>query len=165
MLYALYAPEVECTGKGKTRQPYEFDVKVSLVITEKRGLIVGARSFSGNPYDDHTLAVLLEQTGILLGTVPSEPKPKTVLVDLGFRGVGAELGPVQLIHRGNHKTLTRPQRRGLKRRQAIEPVIGHVKQEHGMRRCWLEGQSGDALHAVLCATGYYCAGCRERLFA
>jgi hypothetical protein len=23
-----------------------------------------------------------------------------------------------------------------------------------MRRCWLKGQTGDALHAVLCATGY-----------
>ena len=76
------------------------------------------------------------------------------LADLGFRGVDAELGPVQLIHRGKHKTLTRPQRRWLKRRQAIEPIIGHVKQDHGMRRCWLKGQSGDALHAALCATGY-----------
>jgi len=153
-LYALHAPEVECIGKGKARQPYEFGVKVSLAITEKRGLIVGARSFSGNPYDGHTLAEQLEQTGILLGNVPGEPKPNTVLADLGFRGVDAKLGPVQLIHRGKHKTLTRPQRRWLKRRQAIEPIIGHVKQDHGMRRCWLKGQSGDALHAVLCATGY-----------
>jgi hypothetical protein len=29
-----------------------------------------------------------------------------------------------------------------------------VKHDHGMRRCWLKGQTGDALHAVLCATGY-----------
>ncbi|OTP66402.1 Aconitate hydratase [Caballeronia sordidicola] len=117
-------------------------------------LIVGARSFSGNPYDGHTLAEQLEQTRILLENVPGEPKPKTVLADLGFRGVDAELGPVQLIHRGKHKTLTNPQRRWLKRRQAIEPIIGHLKQDHGMRPCWLKGQSGDALHAVLCATGY-----------
>src|ERR1700675_2831922 len=41
-----------------------------------------------------------------------------------------------------------------KRRQAIEPIIGHVKQDHGMQRCWLKGQTGDALHAVLCAAGY-----------
>ena len=69
-------------------------------------------------------------------------------------GVDAEMSSVQLIHRGKHKTLTSTQRRWLKRRQAIEPIIGHVKHDHGMRRCWLKGQTGDALHAVLCAAGY-----------
>jgi IS5 family transposase len=153
-LYALHAPEVECIGKGKARQPYEFGVKVSLAITEKQGLIIGARAFPGNPYDGHTLAEQLEQSSILLQDVPGAPQPKTVLVDLGFRGVDAEVSSVDLIHRGKHKTLTRAQRRWLKRRQAIEPIIGHVKHDHGMQRCWLKGQTGDALHAVLCAAGY-----------
>ncbi|BFG80002.1 IS5-like element IS1478 family transposase [Paraburkholderia terrae] len=155
-LYALHAPEVECISKGKARQPYEFGVKVSLAITAKQGLIVGARTFPGNPYDGHTLAEQLEQTNILLQDVPQRPQPqaKTVLVDLGFRGVDADISSVHLIHRGKHKTLTSTQRRWLKRRQAIEPIIGHVKQDHGMQRCWLKGQTGDALHAVLCAAGY-----------
>jgi len=153
-LYALHAPEVECISKGKARQPYEFGVKVSLAITEKQGLIVGARSFAGNPYDGHTLAGQLEQTNILLQDLPGAPKPKTVLADLGFRGVDADVAPVHLIHRGKHKTLSTTQRKWLKRRQAIEPIIGHVKQDHGMQRCWLKGQTGDALHAVLCAAGY-----------
>ncbi len=48
-LYAPHAPEVECISKGKAWQPYEFGVKVSLAITEKQGLIVGARAFPGNP--------------------------------------------------------------------------------------------------------------------
>jgi transposase, IS5 family len=48
-LYALHAPEVECIGKGKARKPYEFGVKVSLAITHQYGLMVGARSFAGNP--------------------------------------------------------------------------------------------------------------------
>jgi IS5 family transposase len=153
-LYALHAPEVECISKGKARQPYEFGVKVSLAITEKQGLIVGARSFVGNPYDGHTLSGQLEQTSILLQDLPGVSKPKTVLADLGYRGVDADLAPVQLIHRGKHKSLSSTQRRWLKRRQAIEPIIGHVKQDHGMQRCWLKGQTGDALHAVLCAVGY-----------
>jgi transposase, IS5 family len=37
-LYALHAPEVECISKGKARNPYEFGVKVSLVVTHKQGL-------------------------------------------------------------------------------------------------------------------------------
>ena len=61
-LYALHAPEVDCIGKGKARQPYEFGCKVSLAVTHKQGLMVGARSFPGNPYDGHVLAAQLEQT-------------------------------------------------------------------------------------------------------
>jgi IS5 family transposase len=153
-LYALHAPEVECIGKGKARKPYEFGVKVSVAVTAKQGLMVGARAFPGNPYDGHTLAEQIEQTTILLQDVPGEPKPKTVLVDLGYRGVDQELAPVQVIHRGKAKTLTKAQRRWLKRRQAVEPAIGHAKQDHGLDRCYLKGAEGDALHAVLCAAGY-----------
>jgi transposase, IS5 family len=140
--------------KVKARQPYEFGVKVSLAITKKLGMIVGARAFPGNPYDGHTPAEQLEQSSILLQDPPGTPQPKTVLVDLGFRGVDAEVSSAKLIHRGKHKTLTSTQRRSLKRRQAIEPIIGHVKHDHGMRRFWLKGQTSDALHAVLCAAGY-----------
>lgn len=61
---------------------------------------------------------------------------------------------VQIIHRGKFKSLTDQQRRWLKRRQAVEPAIGHAKHDNGMDRCWLKGQTGDALHAVLCAAGY-----------
>ena len=66
-LYALHAPEAECIGKGKARKPYEFGVKVSVAITHKQGLMVGARSFPGNPWDGHTLAEQIEQSTILLG--------------------------------------------------------------------------------------------------
>jgi transposase, IS5 family len=151
-LYALHAPEVECIGKGKARKPYEFGVKVSLAVTHKNGLMVGARSFPGNPYDGHTLAEQLEQTNTLLqdiGVVPT-----TAVVDLGFRGVDAACAPVQIIHRGKFKSLDAQQRRWLKRRQAIEPAIGHTKSDNRMDRCWLGGSSGDALHAVLCAAGF-----------
>lgn len=151
-LYALHAPEVECIGKGKARKPYEFGVKVSLAVTHKQGLMVGARTFPGNPYDGHTLAAQLEQTGILLQDIGV--KPTTAVVDLGFRGVDAEVAPVQVIHRGKHKSLSATQRRWLKRRQAIEPAIGHAKLDHRMDRCWLNGATGDALHAVLCAAGF-----------
>jgi IS5 family transposase len=151
-LYALHAPEVECIGKGKARKPYEFGVKTSLVVTHKQGLMVGARTFPGNPYDGHTLAAQLEQTGILLQDIGV--KPTTAVVDLGFRGVDAEVAPVELIHRSKHKTLTAMQRKWLKRRQAIEPAIGHAKLDHRMDRCWLQGSVGDALHAVLCAAGF-----------
>jgi IS5 family transposase len=151
-LYALHAPEVECIGKGKARKPYEFGVKASLAVTHKSGLMVGARTFPGNPYDGHVLREQLEQTGILLEDVGRVPKQ--VVVDLGYRGVDADNPGVEILHRGKYRSLTRQQRRWLKRRQAIEPAIGHLKSDHRMDRCHLKGSLGDALHAVLCAAGY-----------
>lgn len=151
-LYALHAPEVECISKGKARKPYEFGVKASIAITHKSGLMVGARTFPGNPFDGHTLREQLEQTTILLEDIGRSPKE--VIVDLGYRGVDADNPGVEIIHRGKTKSLTETQRRWLKRRQAIEPRIGHLKSDHRMDRCHLAGPLGDALHAVLCAAGY-----------
>ena len=151
-LYALHAPEVECIGKGKARKPYEFGVKTSIAVTHKSGLMVGARTFPGNPYDGHVLNQQLEQTTILLEDTGKSPQQ--VIVDLGYRGVDQDNPTVEIIHRGKYKSLTKPQRRWLKRRQAVEPAIGHLKSDHRMDRCWLKGQLGDALHAVLCAAGY-----------
>ncbi|WP_108796709.1 IS5 family transposase [Xanthomonas fragariae] len=156
-LYALHAPEVECIGKGKARQAYEFGVKVGIAVTACKGLVVGARSFPGNPYDGDTLAEQLEQTRGLLQDVSVEPT--VAIVDLGDRG--REVDGVQVLHRGKaktltrrHKTLTRRQWRWIKRRQAVEPVIGHLKDDCRLRRCRLKGAQGDALHVLGCAAGY-----------
>jgi len=151
-LYALHAPEVECISKGKARNPYEFGVKVSLAVTHKQGLMVGARSFPGNPYDGHVLSAQLEQTTNLLQDTGHAPRQ--VIVDLGYRGVDADNPGVQIIHRGKYKSLSDHEKRLLKRRQAIEPLIGHTKADHRMDRCWLQGALGDALHALSCAAGY-----------
>jgi len=151
-LYALHAPEVECLSKGKARKPYEFGVKVSLAVTHKQGLMVGAKRFAGNPYDGHTLADQLEQTNSMLDKIGV--KPTTAVVDLGFRGADQDVAPVNVIHRGKYKTLAPKEKRWLKRRQAIEPMIGHTKSDNRMDRCWLKGALGDAIHALSCAVGY-----------
>jgi len=151
-LYAMHAPEAECIGKGKARQPYEFGVKASVAVTHRQGLIVGARTFPGNPYDGHILAAQLAQTTVLLEDVGRVPKQ--VVADLGYRGVDADNPTVEILHPGRYRSMTKQQRRWLKRRQAIEPAIGHLKADHRMNRCWLAGSLGDALHAVLCAAGY-----------
>lgn len=101
-------------GKGKARRPYEFGCKVSIAVMHRHGLVVGARSFPGNPYDGHTLAEQIEQTTVLLQDIGV--KPSTAIVDLGYRGVDADIAPVQLLHRGKSKTLTAAQRAWLRRR-------------------------------------------------
>ena len=151
-LYAWHAPEVSCISKGKARKPYEFGVKVGIASTHKRNLIVGARAFHHNPYDGHTLNAQMEQATILMQDCAR--KPETVFVDLGYRGVDADNPGVRVVHRGKPKRLTPQETKQLKRRQAIEPIIGHLKADHRMGRCHLKGELGDRLHAVLCAAGY-----------
>jgi transposase, IS5 family len=151
-LYAWHAPEVDCISKGKAKQPYEFGVKVGIASTLKGNLIVGAKSFHGNPYDGHTLNEQLEQASILMQD--SAVKPTTAFVDLGYRGVDADNPDVHIVHRGKSKRISEQERKLLKRRQAIEPIIGHLKSDHRMDRCHLKGEVGDRLHAVLCAAGY-----------
>ena len=151
-LYALHAPEVECIAKGKARKPYEFGVKAAIVVSHKAGLMMGARTFTGNPYDGHILSAVMEQTANLMQDVPANVKQ--IVVDLGFRGVDTDNPGMEIIHRGKIKSLSRQQKTWLRRRQAVEPAIGHLKSDHRMDRCWLQGAVGDALHAVSCAAGF-----------
>jgi len=151
-LYAWHAPEVVCMAKGKSRTPYEFGAKVGIAMTLQHNLIVGARAFEGNPFDGHTLREQLEQAGILMQDTGM--KPTTAYVDLGYRGVDGDNPGVDIKHRGKARSLTPQEKKLLKRRQAIEPIIGHLKEDHGMERCHLKGAQGDRLHAVLCAAGY-----------
>ena len=116
-LYALHAPEVERISKGKARNPYEFGVKVNLVVTHKQGLMVGARSH-GNPYYGHVLNAQLEQTTNL--RQDTGRSPKHVIVDLGYRDFDGDTPGVQIIHRGKYKSLSEHERRLLRRRQAIK---------------------------------------------
>jgi IS5 family transposase len=148
-LYSWHAPKTEVIAKGKARAPYEFGVKVGIASTLKGNLISGARSFPNNPYDGHTLAEQLEQASIL-----SDCTINDVYVNLGYRGVDQDNPGVDIKHRGKYKRLNGQERRLLKRRQAIEPIIGHLKSDHRMNRCHLKSSEGDAIHAVLCAAGY-----------
>ena len=143
---------MECIAKGKSKTPYEFGVKVGIAMTLRHNLIVGAKAFTGNPYDGHTLREQLEQAAILMQDTGM--RPTTAYVDLGYRGVDADNPGVAIKHRGRFKTLNAQERKLLKRRQAIEPIIGHLKADHRMDRCHLKGEQGDRLHAVLCAAGY-----------
>ena len=88
---------------GPDDPPAAPDVWHVVAVTHKPGLLVGARSFTGNPYDGHTLAEQLEQIGILIEDVARGPKQ--VIVDLRYRGVDADNPGVEIIHRGKFKSL------------------------------------------------------------
>jgi IS5 family transposase len=146
-LYALHEPKVDCISKGKARVRYEFGTKVSVATTHKEGFVVGMRSMPGNPYDGHTLREALEQVEIL-----TEIRPKRAFVDRGYRGHGVQTTEVYIA--GQKRGMTPALQRDLRRRSAIEPMIGHMKTDGRLARCALKGTLGDALHAVLCGCGH-----------
>jgi IS5 family transposase len=49
---------------------------------------------------------------------------------------------------------TRSLRKRLKRRQAIEPIIGHLKSDGRLDRNYLLGEQDDALNVLLCCAGH-----------
>jgi transposase, IS5 family len=114
----------------------------------------GCQKFHRQPLRCHILSAQMEQSTILLQDL--NVSPKQVVVDLGFRGKEVDQAnpDFEIIHRGRIKTMTKAQRRWLKRRQAVEPAIRHLKSDNRMQRCWLQGATGDALHALCCAVGY-----------
>jgi IS5 family transposase len=146
-LYALHEPAVDCISKGKARARYEFGCKVSVATTHREGFVVGMRAMPGNPYDGHTLREALEQVEILTDT-----RPRRAFVDRGYRGHGVEHTAVFIS--GQRRGMTPALRRDLRRRSAIEPMIGHMKTDGRLARCPLKGTLGDALHAVLCGCGH-----------
>jgi IS5 family transposase len=142
-LYSVHAPEVECLTKGKAHKRYEFGCKVRVVTTNRKSWIVGIDAESGNPYDGATLKPAVEQVERLTGV-----EVKEAFVDKGYRG--SEHHPEKVrVYLSGRKNLDRRLTKMLKRRSAIEPVIGHTKHDHGMQRNHLLGQAGDRINAML----------------
>jgi IS5 family transposase len=146
-LYSLHAPEVECIGKGKAHKKFEFGVKVSVASTNKDNFVVGIRAEPGNPYDGHTLGRAIEQVQRITGY-----GIRHCFVDRGYRGHGIT-EPGVLIS-GRRRGLTPQMKKELKRRSAVEPVIGHMKADGTLGRNYLLGRLGDAINALLCGAGH-----------
>ena len=142
-VYSVHAPEVECIAKGKVSKHYEFGCKVPIVTTSRQSWIVGIDAVHDNPYDGTTLKPALVQVKRVTGVRPEE-----AFVDKGFRGQCYHPKGVAVYITGR-RNLTPQLSKLLKRRSAIEPVIGHTKHDHGMNRNYLLGKVGDRINALL----------------
>jgi IS5 family transposase len=164
-IYALHAPEVECihlrsssfggqVGKGKAHKPYEFGVKASITTTLDRSkggqFAVHAKALPGRPYDGHTLATVIPDIEKLTGATL-----KRILADAGYKGHNApQTHKFRVFTAGQKRNVTPALKRQMRRRSAVEPVIGHIKNEHRMGRNYLANQAGDAANPILAAIGY-----------
>ncbi len=151
-LYSWHAPEIECIGKGKAHKPYEFGVKVSLTTTNRRckggQFILHAKALPGSPYDGHTLKQVIEEIEALTGR-----EIERVYVDKGYRGHSAPK-PLRVFKSGQKRGVHGQIKKELRRRSAIEAVIGHCKTDGHLDRNFLHGHDGDRINAVMSAVGY-----------
>lgn len=153
-IYSLHAPEVECIAKGKSHKPYEFGVKVSVATTLNHSaggqFVAHVKALPGNPYDGHTLETVIPDIEKQIGVTVSR-----FVADKGYRGHNApQEYKFRIYLSGQKRGVTEAIKRDLRRRSAVEPVIGHLKSDHRMDRSHLKGSQGDAINAVLAAAGY-----------
>jgi IS5 family transposase len=153
-LYSLHESEVAAIRKGKSHPDCEFGSVVSLAINED-GLILGHQEYQRNVADLKTLNPLLQAVQANTGVMPQE-----ISADRGFsRSLRKEerwcrrLGVKRLAipRRGKQPHPDRRAswfRRAMRRRVAIEPVIGHLKHDHRMNRCRYKGGLGDTINVV-----------------
>lgn len=144
-IYSLHEPHVKCYTKGKEHKRFEFGSKVSILITQKTGVIVGALNFNSTEHDSKTLPLALEQHKKLTGKAA-----KNIYLDRGYRGQ-KQIDETAIHTPKPDKNITASKRKRHKRRAAIEPVIGHLKSDYRMRRNFLKGITGDQINVLLCA--------------
>jgi IS5 family transposase len=146
-IYSIHEPNVECLAKGKAHKRYEFGCKVSVMSTNRSNWIIGAKALHGRPYDGHTVPDVLTQAHRITGRLP-----RFVYADKGYRGSSPPAG-VCVFLSGQKRGVGARRKKLIKRRSAIEPLIGHLKRGHRMGRNFLKGLEGDRNNPILAAAG------------
>jgi transposase, IS5 family len=127
-------------------------VSVATTLKHCKGgqFVTHVQAMPGNPYDGHTLAPVIPAMEKLVGNTIER-----LHADAGYRGHNAPPDYKFKIYTSKQKRGVTPQiKREMRRRSAVEPVIGHLKNEHRMDRNYLADRAGDANNAILAAVGY-----------
>lgn len=153
-VYSIHEPQTKCIIKGKAGKKFEFGSKVSLVISKKSKIILGILNFTENLFDGDTLAPAIEQ----LSRLHNGYKPESLTGDRGYRGrhevKGVKIltpydktnGILGMAHRLICKLL--------RARTTIEPIIGHLKEDHRLSRNRLKGVLGDRINPLLAGAAF-----------
>lgn len=147
-IYSLHEPDVKCYSKGKEHKRFEFGSKASILIDQQSCIIMGAFNFTQPLHDSRTLPEVLEQYERLNGKQATE-----VYVDRGYKGIKQyKESKIYLPH--PDKNISKQQRKKHSKRSAIEPVIGHLKQDYRLCRNFLKGIPGDNINVILSAAAW-----------
>jgi hypothetical protein len=134
----------------RPRQSTGSVVSIATPVTAPRGgqFVLHAKALHGNPYDGHTLGPVIADLEKLTGV-----EVRRIHGDKGYRGHNHP-DRFKVWITGQVRRVTKAIRREMRRRAAVEPVIGHLKDDHRMGRNHLKGRDGDRINAVMAAAGY-----------
>lgn len=152
-LYSLHEHHVYCMSKGKAHKRYEFGTKASITTTRDSGIIIGALTFEKNIFDGHTVPAVLAQIKRLIGWTPS-----VGIGDRGYRGK-SKVNDTQIVtpkpaRKNASEEAMALARKRFRRRAGIEPVIGHLKSDHRLKRNFLKGFAGDQINLIMAAAAF-----------
>ncbi len=109
-------------------------------------------AFEDSIYYGHDIEPQLARVEDLLGRLPD-----TALVDRGYKCRKSIMGVnIKISGSGKGKTAyqKRKERERFRRRASIEPVIGHIKQDHRMLRNYLNGIEGDMINTLMAGAAF-----------
>lgn len=152
-IYSLCEPHIYAMAKGKDNKSYEYGTKASIVSTYTNGIIVGVCAHDINQHDSKTLEAALAHAHTNRTTTIEE-----AVCDRGYRE-NKQVGLTQISIPGVYlKRDTEEQkedkRKKFRRRAAIEPVIGHLKNDYRMARNYLKGFVGDQINLLMAACAW-----------
>lgn len=143
---------MECVGKGKASARYEFGVKASIVITNNR-------QAPGGQFVLHARARFRTTLTTVTGTSLTAPRHLPAVRSSGPVSTRdtrprRPKNPRRLSVSGQKRGVFGVIKRERRRRSAIEPLIGHLKAEGHLGRCYLQGGPGGATNVMLSAVGH-----------
>lgn len=152
-IYSLHEPLVYCIAKGKDHKPYEYGAKASIISTAKGGIILSAVSHVKNIYDGDTLSDVLGKAQEVRQTPITQ-----AVCDRGYRGQ-SQVGKVAIILpkrplKRDSRYQKDKKRKQCRRRAAIEPLIGHLKQHYRLSKNYLKGVMGDEINLLMAASAW-----------
>jgi IS5 family transposase len=130
-IYSLHELDICCISKGKEKNRYEFGNKVSVITSNRRSWILNVENCPANPYDGHTLDKTARDAEKITGVIVEE-----VSLDKGYRGHDYKGSAKIFISGGSNSSLSWSEKRRKRRRRSIEPMIGHLKSDHHLGRCF-----------------------------
>lgn len=152
-LYSLHEPHVYCMSKGKPHQRYEFGTKASITTIRDSGIVMGTLAFDKNVFDGHTVPDVLAQVKRLINRVPV-----IGICDRGYRGKSKYQDTQIVTPKPARKNASDDAivlaRKRFRRRAGIEPVIGHLKSDHRLKRNVLKGFAGAQINLMMAAAAF-----------
>jgi IS5 family transposase len=148
---SLHEPHVVSICKGKRAKPTEYGCKVSVSI-DRHGFVITHTEYAHNIADPATLPDAIGGWVQVFGQPPPEVAgdrgvhhPEADRTRLGTAGV-AHLSIPRKGKTRHPEADTAWFQRLQRLRSHIEPVLSHLKADHGMARCRYKGFAGDQLN-------------------